>query len=174
MQTESTGFASGLWLAVIGIFMGLGFAGGYLVASNHASTGLKKREAEWNEKSASYITQENKLTAELASLKSTLADEDKELAGLRKKETATASELQEAQAKLAREREEHASRMAEVKAHLDIDRHERGLIDQFLKAKKGFIYIKSEVDAGRFKGLEVTDGFQILRATFESVPEEKK
>ncbi|QIF01711.1 hypothetical protein [Roseimicrobium sp. ORNL1] len=138
MQTESTGFASGLWLTVIGIFMGLGFAGGYLVASNHASTGLKKREAEWNSKSASYFAQENKLTAELAALKSTLSDRDKELATLRKKEN---------------------------------DRHERGVVELFRKARQGFTYIKSQVDAGQFEGLDGTDGFQILSAAFE---EEKK
>jgi hypothetical protein len=138
MQTEITGFASGLWLTVIGIFMGLGFAGGYLVASNHASTGLKKREAEWSEKSASYFAQENKLTTELASLKSTLSDKDRELATLRKKEN---------------------------------DRHERGLVELFRKARQGFINIKSDVDAGNFEGLDGTDGFQILSAAFE---EEKK
>lgn len=171
MQTETTGFASGLWLTVIGIFMGLGFAGGYLVATNHASTGLKKREAEWNAKSASYFAQENKLEAELASLKSTLAGKDKELAALRKKEAGDTSELQDTRAVLAKEREEHASRIAEMKAYLDIDPSKRGLVEQFLRARKGFIYIKSQVDAGQFKGLDTSDGFQILSAAFE---EEKK
>lgn len=174
MQPESTGFASGLWLTVIGIFMGLGFAGGYLVATNHASTGLKDREAEWSEKSASYFSQENKLTAELASLKSTLADKDKELEGLRKKEATTGSALQTAEAKLARVREEHAFRMAEISPIVDLGRRRGSLIPLLMKARQGFIYIKSEVDAGRFQGLDTTDGFQILSATFESTAEETK
>lgn len=167
MQSESTAFASGLWLTVIGIFMGLGFSGGYLVATNHASTHLKGQEGEWSAKAASAFAQENKLTAELASLKSTLADMDKELAGSRKRESAMASELQEARAKLAKESEEHASQMADVKAYLDIDHQERGVLEQFQRARKGFIYIKSQVDAGQFQGLDTTDGFQILSAAFE-------
>jgi hypothetical protein len=173
MKEEPTGFAGGLWLMVIGTCMGLGFAGGYLVASNEASTASKKKQEEWSTKSKAYSMQEHKDTAELVSLGSLLMNREEELKGLRKKEAALARELKEMRETLDKEREKHASRMAETKPMLDLDHKQGSLLQQFLKAKQGFTNIKVELDAGHFKGLEDTDGFQILRAAFESVPEKK-
>ncbi|RBP40328.1 hypothetical protein DES53_10834 [Roseimicrobium gellanilyticum] len=173
MQADSTRFAGGLWLVVIGIFMGLGFAGGYLVAANQTSTAFKKQEKEWSVKSKAFVSQNNKQTAELASAKEQLTRKEGELAERLKKETAAVRELRELQATLESEREENASRMAELKAHLDIDRRQQGLVQQFLKAKQGFTNIKIELAAGHFKGLRESSGFQILSAAFETVEEKK-
>jgi hypothetical protein len=177
MKEEPTGFAGGLWLMVIGICMGLGFAGGYLVASNEASTALKKKQDEWSAKSNAYAAQEHKSTGELAALKRSLFHKDEKIAEHLKKSMDLDHQLQDAKSMLVRERREHVAEMKQyedIKLELNRDRVDWDRTqEKFEKAKQGFRNIKVELDAGRFKGLEESSGFQILSTAFESVPEKK-
>jgi chromosome segregation ATPase len=177
MKQEPMGFAGGLWLMVIGTFMSLGFAGGYLVASNESSTALRKKQEEWSAKSKAYAAEKDEVTAELEALKGSLAHRDGQIASQLKKSAELERELQQVQLSLAREREEHAAGMKqyeEIKQVLSRDYAGGGSAWEHLeKARKGFRSIKVEVDAGRFQGLKESSGFQILDAAFESVPEKK-
>ena len=174
MNEELKGSAAGLWLAVISISMGLGLAGGYFVVAHQAESVIKQREEGWRAHFQTLTSQDDKRKAEMASLKSVLSAKDQELSDHRKKEAELTRELREAHKTLVAERKQREAEMEEIMPILNKD---WPAVDatraNFEKAKQGFTSLKAELDTGKYKGLESSDGFQILSAAFETVPEKK-
>ena len=161
METQSNGFAVGRWFAMVAACASTACAGGYLVGMD------------------------------LTKVKSTLATRDAELAGLHQQMSELANDLQKAEkdaarAKNMRERTieslesalvlkeaqlELASRLIVKKDAMALEAFEFQsplTLKQIVIAKNSFHDIQHEVAAGNFKGLDLTNAYQRLKAIFEN------
>ncbi|RBP40327.1 hypothetical protein DES53_10833 [Roseimicrobium gellanilyticum] len=161
MQTQSAGFTVGSWFAAVAACASAACAGGYLVGMD------------------------------LAVLKSTLTDKEAELVELRSQVAELNLNLRDAEsaARQALDRREHAIKSLEAYVNLRDEQIElaRRLVEkkdalvlgafefqspltltQIVTAKNSFHDIQHEVAAGNFKGLDLTNAYQRLKAIFEN------
>ncbi|HSI63289.1 MAG TPA: hypothetical protein VLE43_09215 [Candidatus Saccharimonadia bacterium] len=179
------------WITGLFLFLWMGYFFGYFVATDKAVEGLKEREAKWEQQSKAFRERQTQDATELAKLNSTLTDQGEELKVLRLKyenlqrdlqrvKTAAQKNGNEQEGKIASLEAFAAMKMAELKeAHRVIaqknlistdrfDLHSPLTLKQIVTAKNAFHDIQHEVAAGNFKGLDLTNGYQRLKAIFES------
>jgi hypothetical protein len=179
------------WVIGLFLFLWMGYFFGYFVATDKAMSGLKQREADWESNSRTFQSQNRSLSEELARLKSNFADKENELRAAQLKSESLKRELVQAQltvktveevlyGKISRLEEANALQKAALdEAHKllvakrivssDHFQIESPLtIKQIVTAKQAFNDIQHEVAAGNYKGLNLTNGYQKLRAIFDT------
>jgi hypothetical protein len=161
MQTQSAGFAVGRWFAVMAACASAACAGACVVGMD------------------------------LAEVKSTLTKRNAELASLHEQVTQLTVDLRNSEAAMQRAQERREHIIASLEAYVTLkdqqlkvardlmakkDAIALGAFDlqgpltlkQIVTAKNSFHDIQHEVAAGNFKGLDLTNAYQRLKAIFEN------
>jgi hypothetical protein len=161
MQTQSAGFAVGRCFAIMAACASAACAGGYFVGMD------------------------------LAEVKSTLAERNAELVGLRAQVAELTVDLRNSETALHQIQERRENVIASLEAYITLKDHQleaaRHLIarkdaialqafdlqgpltlKQIVTAKNSFHDIQHEVAAGNFKGLDLTNAYQRLKAIFDN------
>ncbi|WP_147263510.1 hypothetical protein [Roseimicrobium gellanilyticum] len=191
MNTSSIGFNAGTWLAVICICAGVTYAGGYFVAMDQAMIALKQKEADWESKSKASKERESSLSGELGRLKLTFLDRERELSEAQTKIESLKRELSQTQTALQTTRQPLLDKISKLELSLTwesaalreaqlilakkrlipmegVELQSPLTLKQVITAKQAFNDIQHEVAAGNFKGLNLTVGYQRLRAIFDN------